>query len=317
MPWYKTGTATVTSSSATVTGAGTAWVDNTRIGDAFIGPDGLVYEITARASDTSLTIAPPYKSATGSARPYVIAPMQGYVKTLADQAQLLINSTEPIVPAGTTAQYYRGDKTWQTLNNTAVGLGSVNNTSDASKPVSTAQQTALNLKANLASPIFTGTVGGVTKAMVGLANADNTSDASKPVSTAQAAAIAARYGKNNILGTVSQSAGVPTGAVIERGSNANGEYVRFADGTQICTLSLNDKALAANFVGSLGTMIFPATFIAAPHLSGSAGPNTTFDWYGVTGFTDLTTVSVAVAGRNGSTAQTAIFIRAVAVGRWF
>lgn len=48
-----------------------------------------------------------------------------------------------------------------------VGLGSVDNTADASKPVSTAQQTALNLKANLASPAFTGTVTGITAAMVG------------------------------------------------------------------------------------------------------------------------------------------------------
>jgi hypothetical protein len=38
-----------------------------------------------------------------------------------------------------------------------VGLGNVDNTADASKPVSTAQQTALDLKANLASPTFTGT----------------------------------------------------------------------------------------------------------------------------------------------------------------
>jgi len=37
-----------------------------------------------------------------------------------------------------------------------VGLGSVDNTSDASKPVSTAQQTALDLKAPLASPTLTG-----------------------------------------------------------------------------------------------------------------------------------------------------------------
>lgn len=37
-----------------------------------------------------------------------------------------------------------------------VGLGNVDNTSDANKPVSTAQQTALNLKANLASPALTG-----------------------------------------------------------------------------------------------------------------------------------------------------------------
>jgi hypothetical protein len=38
-----------------------------------------------------------------------------------------------------------------------VGLGNCDNTSDANKPVSTAQQTALNLKAALASPAFTGT----------------------------------------------------------------------------------------------------------------------------------------------------------------
>jgi hypothetical protein len=71
-----------------------------------------------------------------------------------------------------------------------VGLGNVDNTADASKPVSTAQQTALDLKANLSGPTFTGTVSGITKSMVGLGNVDDTTDASKPVSTAQASAIA-------------------------------------------------------------------------------------------------------------------------------
>ena len=49
------------------------------------------------------------------------------------------------------------------------------------------------------------------------------------------------YKKSNILGTVSESGGVPTGAVIERGSNSNGEYVKFADGTLIMnrTVSVN------------------------------------------------------------------------------
>ena len=52
-----------------------------------------------------------------------------------------------------------------------------------------AQQAALDLKAPLENPAFTGTVSGVTKAMVGLGNADNTSDANKPVSNAQQAAL--------------------------------------------------------------------------------------------------------------------------------
>ncbi len=55
---------------------------------------------------------------------------------------------EPTITAGTTGQYYRGDKTFQTLDKSAVGLGNVDNTSDANKPVSTAQQTALDLKQN-------------------------------------------------------------------------------------------------------------------------------------------------------------------------
>lgn len=76
-----------------------------------------------------------------------------------------------------------------TVTKADVGLGNVDNTSDVNKPVSTAQQTALNLKANLASPTFTGTVSGITKAMVGLTSVDNTADTAKPVSTAQQTAL--------------------------------------------------------------------------------------------------------------------------------
>jgi hypothetical protein len=52
-------------------------------------------------------------------------------------------TVEPTVAAGTTSQYYRGDKSWQTLDKTAVGLANVDNTSDANKPVSTAQATSI------------------------------------------------------------------------------------------------------------------------------------------------------------------------------
>ena len=42
------------------------------------------------------------------------------------------------------------------------------------------------------------------------------------------------YQASNILGTVSQSGGIPTEAIIERGSNANGDYVKYAAGTDFC-----------------------------------------------------------------------------------
>jgi hypothetical protein len=57
-----------------------------------------------------------------------------------------LDAKENTVTSGTTAQYYRGDKTWQTLDKTAVGLSNVDNTSDLNKPISTDTNTALNLK---------------------------------------------------------------------------------------------------------------------------------------------------------------------------
>ena len=91
------------------------------------------------------------------------------------------------------------------LTKSDVGLSNVDNTSDAGKPVSTAQQTALNLKANLASPTFTGTVTGISKSMVGLGSVDNTADTAKPVSTAQQTALnlKANLASPTFTGTVS------------------------------------------------------------------------------------------------------------------
>ena len=75
------------------------------------------------------------------------------------------------------------DKLASGIDKSKVGLGSVDNTSDTAKPISTLTQSALDAKAPLANPVFTGTVSGITKAMVGLENVDNTSDLDKPIST--------------------------------------------------------------------------------------------------------------------------------------
>lgn len=42
------------------------------------------------------------------------------------------------------------------------------------------------------------------------------------------------YSTQNVLAAVAMSDGVPTGGLFQRISNANGEAIRFADGTQIC-----------------------------------------------------------------------------------
>lgn len=63
---------------------------------------------------------------------------------------------ENLIVPGTVSQYYRGDKTFQTLDKTAVGLSNVDNTSDLNKPVSNATQAELSAKAGLNAPVFLG-----------------------------------------------------------------------------------------------------------------------------------------------------------------
>jgi microcystin-dependent protein len=109
-----------------------------------------------------------------------------------------------------------------TVTKAMVGLGNVDNTSDATlidSPAMTTKYatnsdmtTKLALKANLANPVFTGTVGGLTKAMVGLDQVDNTSDMNKPISTAMTTKFADYYNKNTIKSMLNRS--VPIGTII-------------------------------------------------------------------------------------------------------
>lgn len=77
---------------------------------------------------------------------------------------------------GELLKYDGSEWTNDNIVKSEVGLGNVDNTSDAAKPVSTATQTELNAKANSAD----------------FSNVDNTSDADKPVSTATQTALNAK-----------------------------------------------------------------------------------------------------------------------------
>jgi len=70
-----------------------------------------------------------------------------------------------------------------TAARTNLGLGNVDNTPDVDKPVSTATQTALDLKAPLASPTFTGTVNVATITSSGVVSGTNLRGSSTTAST--------------------------------------------------------------------------------------------------------------------------------------
>ncbi|WOI35010.1 hypothetical protein R1T40_09885 [Tritonibacter scottomollicae] len=117
----------------------------------------------------------------------------------------------------------------------------------------------------------------------------------------------AHYGQGNLLGMVSESGGTPTGAVIERGSNANGEYVRFADGTQLCWHSF----LTSNSADS--TWAYPATFSGALRAFGAA--ESSIARIGTVHLPEISSLRCNVWDLAG--ARTGTRINLMAIGRWF
>lgn len=74
--------------------------------------------------------------------------------------QTQLNSKQATLISGTNIKTLEGQSLLGSgnidLTKSDIGLGNVDNTSDLNKPISTATQTALNLKSDLLSPIFTG-----------------------------------------------------------------------------------------------------------------------------------------------------------------
>lgn len=61
----------------------------------------------------------------------------------ASSALSAVESREPLITAGNAGQFFAADKTFKAITKANVGLQNVDNTSDADKPVSNAQQTAI------------------------------------------------------------------------------------------------------------------------------------------------------------------------------
>ncbi|MFV3289113.1 hypothetical protein ACNFBR_10270 [Pseudomonas sp. NY11955] len=137
--------------------------------------------------------------------------------------------------------------------------------------------------------------------------------------------IASGFQRGNILGAVSQVGGVPTGALLQRGSNANGDFVRLADGTQIClgVITLPKQALGSQ---SAGRSNFPAAFAAAPKIFatplssvGASGDQSAIGQQAYNGvWWSATTNQAGVDSWSYRSATTAdIQYQYLAIGRWF
>lgn len=121
------------------------------------------------------------------------------------------------------------------------------------------------------------------------------------------------YNATNILGTVAQSGGVPTGKLFEKASNANGYYVRLADGTQMCWHRFTTSGTGVDL------WTFPAAFLDINYGLLVTGDSSTGG-----------TSNTVIKGNNNSTTQGGVHsllsdgttyaasdVSCFAVGRWF
>lgn len=134
------------------------------------------------------------------------------------------------------------------------------------------------------------------------------------------------YRRGNILGSVSQSGGVPTGEIIERGSNANGQFVRFADGTQMCWAELTLSYSSASFCSEIWT--YPTAFSMVPKPNGAVTDmsNATPNYASITAVAETPgagTVSSTelrvnrIQGLTNFASGDTVGVSAFAIGRWF
>jgi hypothetical protein len=124
-----------------------------------------------------------------------------------------------------------------------------------------------------------------------------------------------------IVGAVSQSGGVPTGALMEQGNNANGHYWRFANGLQLCmrfeepfdvtSLGNQIRPMAASF-----TLARQFTFVS--HCSTT--PNTALLYSNIRyAYQDQTNFALRLNAAGTSSDPTSLNekLTIASIGRWF
>jgi hypothetical protein len=141
-----------------------------------------------------------------------------------------------------------------------VGLGNVDNTADSAKPVSTAQQNALNLKANLSNPTFSGTI--AIPNISDLESAVSANTQKVGITTQQASDITSAKNRTDTL----------TDAYIEGKAAAKIDALLGADSNAIDTLAqledyLLDNTVSGGLVQSLAGKVSTSTTVNGHALS--------------------------------------------------
>jgi hypothetical protein len=129
--------------------------------------------------------------------------------------------------------------------------------------------------------------------------------------------------QTGLVANVAQTLGVPTGGIMESGSNANGTYIKFPDGTMICNMQVIESRSVTGVVTT--SITFPATFAAV-----TVPPWNNAGAYATVIATPISTVpqtvtQVTVSGISTTSctmyvnrsSSTATAVALIAYGRWY
>ncbi|QXG49232.1 phage tail protein [Pseudomonas viridiflava] len=320
MPWYKSGTVSVTQNSNAVIGSGTAFIANSRVGDAFRGPDGGWYEITNIASDTAMSISPAYQGATANGGSYALAPLQGYVKDSADALRALVNQFGGVLAVLGSTGTQDGVRQSLNLTDTAGMPESLTNLYFTENRVRQTLMTGLSV-----SDVSTVKAGDQLIAAIGKLQGQVTGK--EPNITAGNLGQVLRGDKSfiNIVGPVLQSNGMPTGALMERGAVGDSEYEKYACGTLICRrvassaggVPVNVQRAAIFSSQDLGPDPFPINFVGAPHVSGMAYAPGMLGWVSFIGFATNAAWPKWAIYSPYSSQWANLIVNFFAIGRWY
>lgn len=288
---YSTGTVTVGASSTTVTGSGTAWsTAGVEAGDYFWAA-GLSVRIASVNSNTSLTLAYAWPGAALSGANYEVQFTPDATRNLASTRSVLeqmtngnISALGALTTAADRLAYYTGagtaaltgltsaarsllDDTSVSAMRATLGVGSINNQTafatyggSANAITATAGLTSLD-NAQIRFRATAANTEGATLNLDGLG--------AKACRTVRGVALPAGYIRTGV-DTVATYDGTywVLDRAVEYGSNANGTYTRWADGTQNCRTVIRADYSTTSILAAFWT--FPAAFSGAD----------TYSWHG-------------------------------------